>query len=180
MKIRIGYISNSSSSNFIIPGTDIIGVATKMTNIVIKDWTEKRNNSPQWVKKNKARKKKWNARLQQLSLKPSVGITFPSTNYDTWMIVNEGEIYIETSHNHDWKFPNNVLQITEGFFKNQDLIKNSFYYDLDLKMEHSYIKYLDNWNKSCVYCGRCVYKYYTDKTGKIICGFCGQKETLFL
>jgi len=98
MKIRNGFVSNSSSSSFILGHGDIGKVAFNMLNILLSD-------DPDWPSDEDARKWKFNLDVA-LKLKKvqngSIGITFPSCNYETYIVKEGDKIYVSTCNNTDW------------------------------------------------------------------------------
>lgn len=94
MKNRDGFVSNSSSSSFIICGSNLTEVATAMFQLVEED-LEDTNDSKDYDK------------LQEICQFADVqsgerGIVFNSCNYDTYIRKEADKILISTSRNHDW------------------------------------------------------------------------------
>jgi len=100
MKSRKSFVSNSSSSSFIITGSNILEVATVMHKYLISDWFETDPDS-------KKRLLDQHERLKQLCSREDVlsgenGVMFKSCNYDTYLITDGKRVLIDTCNNHDW------------------------------------------------------------------------------
>lgn len=87
MKIRNGFVSNSSSSSFILnaDGNTVRDIALLM--IPQRNWP----NDYDLI-----------SRIQKLTCDPDLPITFSTCNYDTFIIKIGKYIYVNTCHNHDF------------------------------------------------------------------------------
>lgn len=100
MKIRNSLVSNSSSSSFIC-SRPIFEVASDMWKAITSDdWDEDRTQSD-------ARYKNLLPLIEKICKDSDVqsgkyGISMPSCNYDTEILVVDGKCHINTCNNHDW------------------------------------------------------------------------------
>jgi hypothetical protein len=97
MKIRQGFVSNSSSSSFVISSDaydSVFDVALAM--IPHRDWGHQDRKLMAKIRKAMGKGGKKNTQTED----PNTSISFPTCNFDTY-IVKKGEYYlISTCHNH--------------------------------------------------------------------------------
>jgi len=129
MKIRQGFVSNSSSSSFIIMAegetTTIRDVATLMIHTVIEelkndDWT-----SPEELQRWVDSREKWITTLNRLD--EDQFVQFQSINYDTWIVKAGEHIFVSTCNNTDWDLPNTTSKISDKTEKElKRILKDKF------------------------------------------------------
>jgi hypothetical protein len=153
MKTRNGFVSNSSSSSFIIRNGDIGSVATSMLNTVIDDFGDwdrdegETSENPTYDK--------WRDNLKEALDNPKVengkiGITMPSCNYETYIFKKGKDIYVSTANNHAWEWEE--LGATERGYGaddgDQDLVHryvdDQEYFNIKNKLIHSKRKWEDD------------------------------------
>jgi len=175
MKTRNGFVSNSSSSSFIIPNGDISKISNKMLEIIIndRDYLTKKENKIEYTKLssnlNKALKRK-----DVKSGKVGIFIGY-SCNYDTYIILKEGDLYITTSNNYMFDIgPDKEYSIkSNDIYK---LIENNNYYNIDHKIIHSHSKGAEFYQ-----CNKCKLNYgmcFIDLKGNVLCSECCAKMSL--
>ena len=176
MKIRNGFVSNSSSSSFIIKDMDINEVATHMLNTIVEDFSDWRENN-----KVLATYKKWKENLKEILKNPEVkdgdiGITMPSCNYRTYIVIKDGEIYVQTANNHTWNFTARDVDYDSDRDKVFGFMGKIEYKNVENKMVHSMEKWVDVKKvKNCPKCKQELYDYFEIKDGKKtrkICAHC--------
>lgn len=93
MKIRAGFVSNSSSSSFIISENkyaSVFDVALEMLEIrTMDDWPD-------------CPEKPMIIRARNLGVDPDTPITFATCNYDTFIFKEGPSILVSTCNNHPW------------------------------------------------------------------------------
>ena len=160
MKIRQGFVSNSSSSSFVIAADKkiktIFDLACKM--IPAREFEDE--DDTKLIRKIKASK-----------VNPDTPLMFRSCNYDTY-IVKEGDYFVvETCNNHDWHdlgldFVIDIpKEIRQGFC-------NEGYYDFDFEGIEFYVPELNiigNKDREYNYCKKCYGNYFIDQEGNRIC-----------
>jgi len=179
MKIRNGFVSNSSSSSFIINGK-IDKVAKSMLKTVVKDYSSW-NDKP--TKKEKAVYDKW-AKNLEIALKSEdvkngkVGITMPSCNYETYIIQVKDQVYVSTCRNHEWDL--DCSTFGGGADDGEDdiayeAINSANFFNVRNHIIHSKERYSDK-KLSCPSCIKSNGYYYGNHVvsidGKILCGTC--------
>jgi len=179
MKIRNGFVSNSSSSSFIVSGTDIKEIATSMLDIVVEDFSE-------WNENSKERLKiygKWQKNLQTIFklnnkdiLEGKIGVCFPSTNYDTYILLKDEDIiHVDTCNNHSWDLNTwRELDCNEIEGMNDFLYFDVAINKLRKKLDY-YIHDHNNKTKIVKTCSCDIYTYYHDAKDYPICPECGKK-----
>jgi len=135
-----------------------------MMKIVLSEWSEWSSNDDIY--------KKWNDNLQwglknhnEEILNGEIGITFPSTNYDTYMVFKDGKTYVTTANNHDWSPLNDILVYSgegedDGERDNcNDILKGRNFFNVRNRLIHSHEKYdFDNEKMICSN-PECEYNY---------------------
>lgn len=97
MKIRVGFVSNSSSSSFVILANDdiptVFALARRM--IALRDWGKSDKKDTSWVNK-----------MEQKGLDPDTPLAFSTCNYDTYILpleVDGKKVFaVSTCNNHPW------------------------------------------------------------------------------
>ena len=113
MKIRTGFVSNSSSSSFIISQNDFPSVRALATYMIKKKMGEREegDSDTDWYDQYVKQNKEYIKRLKTLDKNQS--ISFPSCNYDTY-IRKVGDVYfVATCNNTDWELWDYNIKITE-------------------------------------------------------------------
>jgi hypothetical protein len=95
MKTRSGFVSNSSSSSFVIPlDNELFQTVADIALYMIpkRGWEDDEKTM-----------KRINGQLS-LRMDPNHPIAFNSCNYDTFIVKKDDGFYIATCNNHDWDF----------------------------------------------------------------------------
>ena len=167
MKLRNGFVSNSSSSSFLVPG-NMKDVASKMLALADADCIAWQQEIPEIARKFK----RYRANLRKYPKYAMVvdGITFPSTNYDTYIIATQfSRCAVRTCNNIPWE----SLHYTTTDDMVDDLINllvtKCIYYDLNtgLVLRYPVFKTI-----GCPNCGKTHYEHYLTPDNKIICALC--------
>lgn len=198
MKIRNGFISNSSSSSFILERRTVYQVASYMLERVINDSRDidfdapkrKLTKSQQKAQKEEeAQYRMWERNLRKAAKMQDVkdgkiGVVMPSCNYETYIIKKDDLIYISTSHNHEWDFADSIIEYKGiGADDGEDdkahkIIKQSFFYNLRNGLIHSCEKWRGESyykTKEKPYCNTCKevpFGYVETLQGEMLCSKC--------
>lgn len=101
MKSRSGFVSNSSSTSFIIRNGDIGRVAKSMLDTIVEEW--KGDNDWMSTKEVRLFRKNLEKALRQKNvIEGKIRITMPSCNYETYIFKVNNDIYVSTCNNHQW------------------------------------------------------------------------------
>jgi len=99
MKIRSGFVSNSSSSSFVVSAgsacPNVFFLGTKMLEIRNDEWEIKDDNVA-YKEIDKLRE------ANSLGINPDTPIAFVTTNYDTFIRKVDDKFYVNTCNNQDW------------------------------------------------------------------------------
>ena len=102
MKIRNGFVSNSSSSSFVISAKSTMKVFNKMIPLIKKEYDDDKESVAAW--------QKYHAKKVDVFKKShdetfNGGIIIPFTcNFETFIFpVKDGECYVESCNNHPWE-----------------------------------------------------------------------------
>lgn len=101
MKVRIGFVSNSSSSSFVIPKKEyssVFDLAKKM--IPSRDWQDSDNELIRKIEESEIR-----------GMDKNTSICFQSCNYETYIVLYKDYYLVSTCNNHSWD-----IDGTLGFF----------------------------------------------------------------
>lgn len=184
MKIRNGFVSNSSSSSFIIKGK-IDDVANSMLNTVVEDYSDWNDTDSGFAKsktrKNKSTYKKWLNNLK-IALKNKdvqdgkIGITMPSCNYPTYVLRVGEEVYVSTANNHEWDYEAMGIRATsnseaDGEDPTYKKLKRKDFFNVRNRLIHGKPKWSKNYRKVCLKCGT-NYGLYVVCNGKKLCDSC--------
>lgn len=175
MKIRQGFISNSSSSSFIVKRDgifpDVFSVALSM--VPLRDW----DTDCETLR-----------RIHESKRDRNTNICFKSCNHDTFILSTENYILVMTSNNHPFykvftnrereKIPEEIRELLKESTKEDDF---DDFEDLDYKMygfKYWYVDYgIDAYPvgygigvKS--FCDKCCTDVVQLENGKIICPSC--------
>jgi len=107
MKNRKALVSNSSSSSFILVGPSFKQTVLAMHDVLIKEagiWSDDPKEDSKWLEK----LQKEHIVLEQLCDLPNVvngetGVAFCSCNYNTYMILRDGKVWVSTCRNTLWE-----------------------------------------------------------------------------
>jgi len=178
MKTRNGFVSNSSSSSFIIDGTKIFDLAKNMLTIIREDWMDWDTDRPT---KNRTRKQfsEYFDKLATLNNKlpeDCDGILFPSCNYDTYIVLDNDyqRCIVATCNNHNWSDLHYTSATEEEESLISTIVRKSAFFDLRNGMIVKHPIFVDGYFK----CPACdsdkVYEYYPmiDNRNMVICGSC--------
>jgi hypothetical protein len=175
MKTRNGFVSNSSSSSFIVdlnkwPSIDNLYIANEM--ILIRDEEFYGNRAKKLSKMIKNLRK---------SLDPYSNIKFATCNYDTYIVRETDFVYIFTCNNYSFEslsFFTKIDDEEDEFYTKQERLKMDFFYHLDFG---EYIKTKYN---AYEYNGLCKEHDYSDvlefKDGTKYCEYCYKDRITFL
>jgi len=177
MKMRYGFVSNSSSSSFIINNASVEDIATRMLNVVIQEFEDWDNVTDE----EKALHVTWKKNLLNAFKNDSVkngdiGITMPSCNYNTYIAKKGDDVYISTSGNHYWGDISNDASYFGGGEDDgaaddtYEVINNSNYFNIENNKIHSVEQYDENEGK-CPECKKSL-GYFVIEDGKKICSYC--------
>lgn len=157
MKSRNGFVSNSSTSSFIIPNDTVKDIALSMADTITEsayDYMISENEKGTsnllvtlYAKKNFVHKKECRSRLKKfLELEKSkiesgqIGIMMQSCNFDTWIARKDNSIYVSTCNNYEWNISGNFN--VEWNDESRELItkvhhNGIFFYNLDSGNYHT-------------------------------------------
>jgi len=169
MKTRNGFVSNSSSSSFIIDEVSLEKIARSMLKIVINDYKEWDEDKDEKDKEYDTWLVNLETALQRDDVKNgNIGITFPTTNFDTYLLNYDNEVYVSTANNHSWKYTNRDIEYLDenSYTEFTDIIENSFYINLRNNRIQNGDRYQWLENAECSNCNHGDYGYYViDENG---------------
>jgi hypothetical protein len=172
MKIRNGFVSNSSSSSFIINSGDIKDIATLMVNVIVNDRTYKTDKKANKILKANLKK----ALLDKDVLSGKIGITMQTCNYNTYIKFYNDKIYIKTSSNYVWDLDYRNLDVSKYGSEIDAAIDHSYFYDLDSANIRSYGIGIDL-DEDVIKC-KCGFENYyivKDLKNRRVCEGCGKE-----
>jgi len=143
MKIRQGFVSNSSSSSFIIMAKGETATVRDVAKIMINDLISEIDTEryyPDWEDLI-LYKKSWIEKMEKID--ENHPIHFPSTNYDTWIRKAGDRILISTCNNNTWYIPNQTRSLTEESM--EDLKNYLTDENYNKFMDYDYDFYLDSY-----------------------------------
>lgn len=126
MKVRYGFVSNSSSSSFVVhrPDETTAQIMREMLKIVKAEWKDEK--FPKKMINAIDKSLKW----LQSHPKKDIPLLYPNTcNYETWVYKTKGgDIFVDTCNNHDSNWENMTFD-----FRNEDDHDEDFEYLKTLK-----------------------------------------------
>jgi len=180
MKIRYGFVSNSSSASFIIMNGSVKDIATKMLNVVIKEfkgWNHE--DTSEWSRYDKWKDNLIKALETDDVKNGKIGIRMPSCNYDTYIIKEGIDVYVSTCRNHDFRSLEDSATYLGGGEDDGDddktykVINENSYFNVENNKIHSVEHECDE--KECPKCKQ-SYGSYVLIDGKQICSGCYESE----
>ena len=144
MKTRHGFVSNSSSSSFIVhdPKRTTAQIMREMLKLVKAEWKEEKYNTRKITKVIK-----W----LQAHPKKNIPLVYPNTcNYETWVFknLNSTDTMIETCNNHDcnWENMNFDHRHEHDYNDDYDYMETLKFLDLSDMKEKTYHDYNKEWD----------------------------------
>lgn len=171
MKIRGGFVSNSSSSSFILEHNDNIKVLSEMIKVSSREYKRDAKNLSLFKK----------SKYLKMFKNNEIGVMFVTINYNTYIFYSKKleAVIVETCNNTDWReseyFCDWAKYIPEDdefekIYKSE--IKDILFYNLNCKklLSYEFIGEEVGITKKCKSCG---YSYTMHKQDdKLICGIC--------
>ena len=168
MKTRNGFVSNSSSSSFILHGMTCKQIAEKMMEVVQEDWDSYDAGSGG----NKKMFSEWFRKLS--TAEDNENITLPSTNYETYIRqMDDGSVYVTTCNNHQWPFISYDMGGADMDEAHTPNIEGQLFFDVRDGSMHSTEKYVDvDVNEVCSECKEPLFSIYYTARGTAKCTRC--------
>ena len=157
MKIRTGFVSNSSSSSFIISTKHFHSVRDLATYMIKQQMKERYDDEDdQYVEQNK----QYIERLQKLDENQS--ISFPSCNYDTYIKKIADVFIIATCNNTDWDLWDYTIRLTSDAKYALKELKKTYSKNTD---EYRNIEYILDGDSEFYHIGKDYYNLYKEIIG---------------